>query len=96
MQNQVKRKPIVIYEGPLQKWSWVLIMEFQKYHNATLHFLEKYKGQVEVLLRTFVRMGLINEESIKWDKVQSINEKTGASLEVNQVYIEKIGSAQNW
>lgn len=92
----LKRKPIVIFEGPLQKWSWVLIMEFQRYHDARLHFLDKYKGTVEVLIRTFVRMGLVNEETVRWEKAQSINEKTGVSLEVNQVYLEKIGPAQNW
>jgi len=96
MVDAIKRKPIVIYEGPLQKWGWVLVMEFQRYHNARLHFLDKYKGTVEVLIRTFVRMGLINEESIKWEKVQTINERTGVELEVNQVYLEKIGPAQNW
>jgi hypothetical protein len=96
MPNSVKRKPIVIFEGPLQKWAWVLIMEFQRYHNAKLHFLDKYKGTVEVLVRTFARMGLINEESVRWEKVQTINEKTGVNMEVNQVTLEKIGPAQNW
>lgn len=92
----LKRKPIVIWDGPLQKWAWVLLMEFQRYHDAKLHFLDKYKGTVEVLVRVFDRAGLIKQDDVKWEKVQTINEKNGTSLEVNQVSLQKIGPAQNW
>lgn len=88
------RKAVVIANGPLSKYLLVLMLEFQNFHDATMHATDPYVNTMDQLVRIMVNAGFCKERGR--DKVNTVNVATGNQIYVTEVRIEKIGSAQTW
>ena len=89
-----ERRAIVIAKEPLSKYMLVIMLEFQKFHDATLHVTDPYINTMEQLVRLLINAGFCKENGR--DKVTTTNVATGDKIHVTEVRVEKIGAAQTW
>lgn len=86
------RNPIIIAAEPLSKYLLVVMLEFQREHDAILHATDKNVKQLENVVRLLVTAGFVFER--ERSKTNSKNIETGEDLNVTEVRIEKIGAAK--
>ena len=87
--NGNEYKAIVIADQEAKTYSWVVLLDGQGKDVMFLHYMNKYAGTAENIIRLWKAFGLEEKER---GPAKSVNEKNGTIINVTQVRLEKIGA----
>lgn len=87
--NGKEYKAIVIADKEAKHYSWVLLLDGQRKDIMFFHFMDKYNGTAESLIRLWRAFGLEEKDR---GPTKTVNEKNGTIINVTQVRLEKIGA----